>query len=41
MGWDAMLREDVDDEKPGEVAGRDHVVGCDEDPCLDTTGAQA
>ena len=26
-----MLREDMDDEKPGEVAGGDGVVGCDED----------
>ena len=30
MGWDTMLQEDMDDEKPGEVAGRDGVMGCDE-----------
>ena len=31
MGWDTMLQEDMDDKKPGEVAGRDGVVGRDED----------
>ena len=31
MGWDTVLREDVDDKEPGEVAGRDGVMGHNED----------
>ena len=31
MGQDTVLQEDVDDEKPGKVTGRDGVMGCDED----------
>ena len=31
MGQDTVLREDVDDKEPGEVTGRDGVMGRDED----------
>ena len=31
MGRDTVLQEDMDDEKPGEVAGCDGVMGRDED----------
>ena len=31
MGRDTVLREDMDDKKPGKVAGRDGVMGRNED----------
>ena len=31
MGWDTVLREDMDDKKPGKVTGHDGVMGRDED----------